>query len=1064
MLLNCKTGWLIVIMTTIQFVYGQQPDWMNEKVFGINKLEPRASFYAYENEELAKKGLREKSAYFQSLNGQWKFKWFENPGMVSTGFEKAGYNDSDWDLIPVPANWQLHGFGYPIYVNHQYAFADPRYPFTEMKEPDPPLVPTDYNPVGLYREHFSIPESWSGRSVIIHFGAVESAFYLWVNGKMVGYSQGSKTPAEFDITAYVHPGENQLALQVMRWSDGSYLECQDFWRMSGITREVYLYAIPKTHMADIAIQAGLDESYENGLLKMAIDLESPVEKMVFLQTQLLDGEKVLWESIDQIEFEKDFLASMQTDIEGVKAWSAELPNLYLIKLTLMNEQMNVEQVIHKEIGFRSAEIKDGQFLLNGQPVYLKGVNLHEHHPVTGHVMDREMLIQDLTLMKQHNINAIRTSHYPQPGYFYDLCDQFGFYVVDEANIESHGMYYGERSLAKKASWKEAHLERVKRMVERDKNHACVVIWSLGNEAGNGINFYACYDWLKERDPSRPVQYERSLQEYNTDIFVPMYMGISGIIKYAETKPERPLILCEYAHAMGNSVGNLQDYWDVIKKYPSLQGGFIWDWVDQGLLTETEDGKPYLAYGGAFGPAGTPSDGNFLMNGLVSAQRFPYPALEEVKKVYQNVSFELLDTNEFRVKISNDNYFRSLDDAELSYVLTVSGKKIREGRILLPEIDPGDSKIITLPISAANSDGNYRYLDLYLHLNQPEDLLEAGHVLAREQFELTPYKPSNQSLQRDQEIEAFVSAGKDSKLYINTQSGRISFDFQTGFIDQMTVGGEKIIIEPIKPNFWRAPTDNDFGFDMPQKFAFWKSLPEKLQIIPGQIVVEYDDGQTFSGEDFQSGWIGISVKFTTPVENMILQMHYEINVEGDLLVHMALENVPEDLPPIPRFGTSLVLNNGFDRVEYFGRGPLENYVDRKTGSFVGSYEAKVNDFLVPYSRPQENGNRTDVRFFKLSDESGHLLIFRAFPLMSFSALPFSQEQLDSGEQRTGYFHHLQRNGNTYLNVDLRQMGVGGDNSWGAMPHEQYLLKDSSYSFTYIILNHIKGATKLVPMNH
>ncbi len=610
-----KLFFLTAIFSLLQINSRAQEVWENPDIIGINKMDPHANAIPYTSLKDALVGKINNSEYVRSLNGNWKFLWSENPVSVPKDFYNPEFNDSDWNEIPVPSNWELQGYGIPIYINQPYEFADPRSPFTEMLRPDPPHVPHDYNPVGTYRTSFNVPAHWQGRRVILHFGAVKSAMFVWVNGEKAGYSQGSKLPAEFDITDFVKEGKNLLAVEVLRWSDGSYLECQDFWRISGIERDVYLWSVPNIHIYDYFAHADLDERYDNGLLNTTVQIRNstkPDNKKYTLTLKLfgLKNKQVLKEKKVFVNTEKDLELDFSSEIDDVRKWTAETPELYTLVLELKKGESIIEMVSHK-IGFRKVEIKDGQLLVNGMPVLIKGVNRHEHDEYTGHVISHKLMEKDIALMKQYNINAVRTCHYPDDPYWYELCDKYGIYLIDEANIESHGMgYRPDRTLGNNPAWKKAHLDRVKRMVERDKNHPSVIIWSMGNEAGDGVNFDTVSAWLHHRDPSRPVHYERALKRPTVDIYSPMYPSIGYIERYAQSDPYRPLIMCEYAHSMGNSTGNLQDYWDVIEKYPALQGGFIWDWVDQGLAKKDKNGVKYWAYGGDYGPDTIPSDGNF----------------------------------------------------------------------------------------------------------------------------------------------------------------------------------------------------------------------------------------------------------------------------------------------------------------------------------------------------------------------------------------------------------------------------------------------------------------------
>ncbi|RLD19143.1 MAG: beta-galactosidase, partial [Bacteroidetes bacterium] len=739
--MNKALVFIAVCLFISQKAFTQQPDWQNQHVIGLNKEAPRASFITL-NEVTDKVDLLNSSRY-KLINGDWFFSWSKNPQERPVNFYTEAFDASGWAKIPVPSNWQLHGYGHPIYINHPYEFADKRAPFTEMKSPNPPFVPNDYNPVGSYRKVITIPQDWHGEEVLVHFGAVSSAMYVWVNGQKVGYSQGSKTPAEFNITEFLQPGENLLAVEVYRWSDGSYLECQDFWRLSGITRDVYLYARPKDYIADIDALAGLTNDYQDGKLNLRVAINTASKGKLKLNINIVDGTKSLFlgeaigqgAGMDTLSFEQIF-----TDIQP---WSAEIPKLYSLQLTLLNDEDKVLQHTNLKIGFRSSEIKNGQLLVNGKPVYLKGVNLHEHHEHNGHVVDKETMRRDVELMKKFNVNAVRTSHYPQPEYWYDLCDEYGIYVVDEANIESHGMGYGDKSLAKDSSWREAHLERTIRMLERDKNHPSVIIWSLGNEAGNGVNFYTNYKWLKDRDPSRPVQYERVQRgwgptasfDWDTDILVPMYPSMESLATYADTF-DKPVVMCEYSHSMGNSTGNFQDYWDLIESKPSLQGGFIWDWIDQGLVKKSAKGEEFWAYGGDYGPAELPTDDNFLANGVVGPDRVPHPALWEVKKVYANIAFEAVDASLGKVKVLNKNFFKDLSYVNYVWEVLADGQIISSGLLPSLPIKPQGSGELIVPLPQNMASNKEYYFNVRAMQIEEQHLRPAGHEITAGQFHIS----------------------------------------------------------------------------------------------------------------------------------------------------------------------------------------------------------------------------------------------------------------------------------------------------------------------------------------
>jgi beta-galactosidase len=670
-------------------------DWENPQMIGQNKEPANCTLIPYAALGKAINGVREESVFYKTLNGNWRFHWVSKPSDRPLEFYRPDYDISEWDEIPVPSNWQMYGYGRPIYLNV-------RYPFKK----NPPLIQHDYNPVGSYRTKFEVPACWIQRQIFIHFDGVESAFYLWINGQKVGYSQGSRTPAEFNITEYIQDGKNILAVEVFRWSDGSYLECQDFWRLSGIFRGVYLFSTPSIHIRDFEVNCDLDEEYQDAVLNVTARVRNYSAKAVEntkVEVSLLDaannpvGSEVLLQgSSVYVSPGAESIVKMKASVRNPLKWSAEKPHLYTVLVKLNNEKGEIIETESCKFGFRKVEIKEGQLLLNGAPILIKGVNRHEHDPDTGHAVSLDSMVKDILLMKQFNINTVRTAHYPDDPQWYELCDQYGIYVIDEANIESHGIgYRPENTLANKPEWKKAHLDRIISMVERDKNHPSVIIWSMGNEAGDGTTFEAASEWIHRRDPSRPVHYERAGRRPHTDIVCPMYSRIGSIVKYAQEKQERPLIMCEYAHAMGNAVGNLKEYWDAIEEYKHLQGGSIWDWVDQGLRKITDDGKEYWAYGGDFGD--DPNDGNFCINGLVFPDRKIPPKLWEVKKVYQSVDVEEEDLTQGKIRIQNKYYFTNLNEFEADWTLYEDGKAKQRGSIEQLDVAPGESKVFTLPI-------------------------------------------------------------------------------------------------------------------------------------------------------------------------------------------------------------------------------------------------------------------------------------------------------------------------------------------------------------------------------
>ncbi len=1007
-------------------------DWENPRVFGIGKEAPRATFVPFPDAAAAVRLARTESPRHLSLNGTWKFRWSPRPADRPLDFWKPEADVGGWDDIPVPANWDLHGHDVPIYVNIPYEFT---------RNPQPPFVPHADNPVGSYRRSFTVPPEWEGLEVFLVFGAVKSAFYVWVNGEKVGYSQDAKTPAEWNITRFLKPGTNVLAAEVYRWSDGSYLECQDFWRMSGIERDVYLTASPPVRIRDVFVRAGLDGKYRNGALAVEVELRDHgrggPQGPYSVALSLLDGAggKVLSragtagpavEGTASVRFE-DIVAEP-------KRWSAETPSLYRLVLELRDGRGRTLEAVATRIGFRTSEIKDGRLLVNGVTVLLKGVNRHEHDPVTGHVISEASMRQDIELMKRSNINAVRTSHYPNDPRWYELCDEYGLYLVDEANIESHGMGYGARSLAKDPEWGPAHIDRIVRMVERDKNHPSVIIWSLGNEAGDGVNFEDAVRWIKDRDPSRPVQYERAGLRPHTDIYCPMYASIEHLDKYSSERQDRPLILCEYAHSMGNSTGNLQDYWDLIESRDQLQGGFIWDWVDQGLAAKSADGRAFWAFGGDFGPADVPSDANFCCNGLVAPDRTPHPALWEVKKVYQSVKFAAVDAAAGKIDLRNRYDFTPLDVFDLHWEVAVDGQVRTSGKIERPRVPPHGHRIVRLPPPRPRLEpGQEAFLNVSLRTREAGPGVPKGHTVAAEQFPLTAAAPSSV---REAPPPALRIDPGPRFIRIDGRDVAVRFDRMTGLLDSFVYHGRELVESGPEPNFWRAPTDNDFGNQMPRRLAVWRraSLRRDLMSIEareagaGRAVVEAE----YFLPDVPATHI---VRFT---------------ILGDGWMTMTHEFAPRSeakLPEMPRVGVRMAMPKGFDAVRWLGRGPWENYRDRKTAAFVGLYGTSVAAEVLPYVSPQEYGNRTEVRWAAVRDGRGYGLLIAGEPLFEFSAVPHWPEDLTLDSRGSKHPHEIIRRDFTCLTLDHAQMGVGGDDSWGARVHPQYTIPAAAYSYTF-----------------
>ncbi len=1007
----------------------------NPKMFNQNKEKPHASFHPFNNQDEVLANIKEDSQNFLSLNGTWKFNWVRDPAKRPLDFFETGYDVSGWNNIPVPSNWEMQGYGIPIYVNV-------RYPFTA--NPKPPAVPHDYNPVGSYRRTFTVPAEWDGKQIFIHFGVLKSAAFVWVNGENVGYSQGSKTPAEWNITSYVTPGkENMVAVQIFRWSDGSYLEDQDFWRLSGMERDVFLYSTPSVYIRDFFALADLDENYKNGKLTIDIDINNKAPKLkakdYVLELTLLerDNKSTLLTENVPLNINKSENTSLHFEkiIDNPEKWSAEKPNLYNLVFQLKDKDKNVTEAVGCKLGFRKSEVKNGQLLINGQPILIKGVDRHEHDQYTGHVISYESMLKDIKLFKENNINTVRTSHYPNDPMWYELCDKYGIYVIDEANIESHGMGYGKKSLAKDPEWMDAHLDRIERMVERDKNHASIILWSMGNEAGNGVNFTACRKWIQERDKSRPVHYERAGFGDNTDIYPPMYASIGHMIKYAsDPKHTKPLIQCEYAHSMGNSTGNLQDYWDVIEKYDRLQGGVIWDWVDQGFVKETPNGQKYWAYGGDYGPEDVPSDQNFCINGLVNPDRSPHPALREVKKVYQNIGLKTTDIMNGKVEVFNKYFFTNLNEFDILWSLSEEGKIIDKGEISGPDIPPRTSKMFTIPFSKSKLKKNREnFLNFSVRLNKEKPLLAKDFEIASEQLPL-PLKREPEAVNISDISELKIKEDK-KQVVMSGDLFEITFDKSTGMLTAYKYDGHLLLENGPEPNFWRAPIDNDFGFKIRKKLGIWEQAGPNREL------------QDFRIENKDKKQVNIIVKFVLPDVQSTYQTSYTVYGNGEILIKNSFQPGKKELPVLPRFGMRMTLPKELKHVIWYGRGPQENYQDRKTASYVGEYEKTVDELYFSYISPQENGNRTDTRWIVFKSDKGYGLTATGMPLLSWSALPYTQEDLSQESRGTMHTYDLHKRDFISVNLDYKQMGVGGDNSWGAWPHEKYRIPAKEYSYEF-----------------
>jgi beta-galactosidase len=1003
---------------------GAANDWEDPEIIGRNKLDPVATFYRFSDRATALEGTRSNSPYMKLLNGTWKFKYVRTPEERPTDFFAEGFDASGWDDIQVPSNWERQGFGQPIYTNVTYPF-----------DKNPPLIAgRNGNPVGSYRTTFTVPPEWKGRRLLIHFDGVESAMYLWINGKEIGYSEDSRTPAVFDITDAVRDGENQLAVQVFRWCDGSYLEDQDFWRLSGIFRDVSLRSVPQAGVYDLEIKTDLDENYEDATLTLDATLKNAGDspQKFTVEAELLDaaGESIASAKSDATEVAAgaNATAKISSHVSNPEKWSAESPVLYRLLVTVKDDAGDVVEVIPWNVGFREVEISDTILKVNGRRIVVWGVNRHEHDPVTGHTMSVDSMIQDIKLMKQHNINTVRTCHYPNDPRWYDLCDEYGIYLIDEANIESHGMGYGRETLARDRRFAKAHMARTQAVVERDKNHASVIIWSLGNEAGNGQNFYDTYDWTKKRDPSRPVQYEQAgWRDRNTDIRCPMYARIPELSNYARNRPDRPLILCEYEHTMGNSGGNFQDYWDVIDAWPQLQGGCVWDWVDQGLLEKDKDGKEFWAYGGDFGDR--PNDDNFCCNGMVRADRQPNPSLLEAKHAYQPVKITAVNLHRGELRLHNKYAFNSLAQLRLVWQLEEDGVAIQQGEIAQLDAAAGADQVVRIPLkSPSPRPGREYFLSVSLVLKDQTPWAAKNHVVATEQF-VMPFgaisdgQPSSRPMANfDESADAFELGASELGVRINKKSGAI---------DSLTFGKRELLAAPLTPNFWRVPNDNDDGSRMPRRLEVWKTAARDATTTKIESRLPQDP-------------MIVNVTKHVPAKESSLAIEYAIDARGWVRVRMSLHPDPA-LPELPRFGMQCALPAEFKNVTYFGRGPHENYSDRKSSTRVSRFTTMVEDFMHLYTRPQENGNRTDVRWVALTDDDGNGLLAVGVPLLNTSAWPFSMDDL----AQAMHINELPRRDFVTWNIDGAQMGVAGDDSWGALPHPEYALPSMPRSYEFIL---------------
>lgn len=1014
-----------------------KPWWLDPEVNEVNTMAPRAAFFAYETENLAKADQKARSERYLSLEGKWKFNFSKDHDKAPRDFYSLKYDDSQWTDFPVPGILELNGYGDAIYSNNGY-------PWRTQFRPEPPFVEERNNYTGSYRKMVTVPADWKGERIYLHVGSATSNLMVWVNGKFVGYSEDSKVSAEFDLTKYLTPGkENLIAMQVMRWCDGSYLEDQDFWRFTGIAREVYLYARPQAHIADLFITPDLVNNYQDGTLEVKLNAVGAKGETVMFSLKDKEGKEV---AAQTAKVGGNGEVKVNFDIKNPLKWTAETPNLYTLYTTLMDGKQ-VAEVVPQRVGFRKVEIKNAQVLVNGQPVLFKGANRHELDPVTGYVVSMDRMLEDIRVMKELNINAVRTCHYPNDPRWYELCDIYGIYMVAEANIESHGMGYGDKTLAKEPTYEKAHLERNESNIKIYKNHPSIIFWSVGNEAGYGPNFEKAYDLVKAYDPSRPCQYEQAGQNGKTDIFCPMYYDYGGCDKYSQGDNPRPLIQCEYAHAMGNSMGGFKEYWDMVRKYPKYQGGFIWDFVDQGLRVKNKQGKTIYAYGGDFGRYPT-SDHNFNCNGIINPDRKPNPHVNEVRYYYQNIWATAKDLKAGEVEVYNENFFKSLDDVELQWTLESEGKVLANGRNAL-DIPAQQKRVVKLDGYSLPADVKGEVvLNLDFVLKKAEPMLDAGYAVAREQFVVNPYTfPTMESV-------LAVTSGKydtrkvekeEKVAWVTLSAGNtsVTFNHWNGWIDYLDVDGKPMLEEgyAITPDFWRAPTDNDYGAGTQRKLHAWKNPEMKMKSFK---VVE-NEGKAEKG---------VEVVYDMPSVEATLTMTYTLTPAGELVVNeaMTVNKDAKHKPELMRYGMQLVMPKAYNMLTYYGKGPGENYIDRNNGDRLGVYDAKVADQYWGYVRPQESGNKTEVRYWQVKDENGKGLEFYSFAPMECSTLNYLASDLDDGWDKNAHQSHsgdLTPRDFSVVKLAARQRGLACVNSWGAIPLEQYRMPYQDYSFTYVI---------------
>jgi beta-galactosidase len=1028
-----------MLSAVVQTASAETPDWENPRVFGINKEPAHATFTPFLDDSAALKGGASlPSTLVQSLNGMWKFNWVKSPELRPADFYKPSYDGSSWKQIRVPSNWEMEGYGTPIYSNITYPFKKNAPSVTDAPEDASWTSYSQRNPVGSYRREFTLPAAWKGRQTFLVFDGVNSAFYVWINGEKVGYSEDSRLSAEFNITKYLKPGVNTVAVEVYRWCDGSYMEDQDFWRMSGIFRKVTLVSRAPLYVRDFQVQTPFDGEYRNATFKLRVDLrnESAKAQVASVEAKLLDaaGKHVFAPLVKKVDVGQSQASIVELDkvILNPAKWSAELPNLYKLLISLKDAKGNIIESIPWNVGFRQSEIKGDQILFNGKKLMIKGVNRHEFDPDLGQVVTRERMIQDIKLMKQNNINAVRTSHYPNVTEWYELADEYGLYILDEANIESHGYGAGEKQrISDSDDYTAAHVDRVSRMIERDKNHASIIGFSLGNEAGFGRNFIAAKEWAKTHHPEFYITYEPH-DSIHGDALSPMYVKPKEIVEYYKTHGHgRPFFAVEYAHAMGNSTGNFQQYWDVYESEPWAHGGFIWDWVDQGIRRKGANGKQFWAYGGDFGDK--PNDDNFCTNGLVLPDRTPHPALTEVKKSYSNIKVEPVNLTAGKIRIRNKNNFRDLSFVEGTWVLEQNGTAIQRGLVPAVAVAPGTSKEVTIALKQpAVVAGAEYFLTVTYALAQNISWAPKGHVVAWDQFAM-PYTVAPAAARQVAKLPALKLSESANAVTISGKGFELRIGKRNGALEAYSFGGKQLLTAALEPNYWRAPTDNDRGNDMPTRQGIWKQAAAKRDVT------------SVKAEQVAANVVKVTAIATVSAGKSVQTNDYTVYGDGSVEVGSSFEAGDPSVIDMPRFGMQMRVAGSLRKVAWFGKGPQENYWDRNLGAAVGLYTSTVDKLWFPYIEPQETGNRTDVRWVSLTDGTGFGLKATGLSRLSFSAWPFHMEELEARKHPA----EITLSDDITLNLDDQQMGVGGDDSWGALPHKEFQLPAAKYEYRFLI---------------